>query len=360
MIEKIRNFYQKHEGHATSIAFILGFIWDNLTLTRIDLRLDNLILLTYLMIAGLGIIAFNTYEHDREKRNSQKNHMAWLPLVIQFAFGGLFSGFIIFYVQSASWAASWPFILLLIFIFIGNERFRTHYALLPFQSAIFFTALFLYLIFSIPVLLGTFGPGTFLLSGGIGLIGIFLLLYAIAKNAPDRLNQQRSMLIVSILSIYIALNGMYFSNIIPPIPLALKEIGVYHHISRTEAGYVLRYEEAPWYRPFKKTDTIFTQNQNDPVYVWSAIFAPTKLSVDIQHEWFYFNEVKDDWELTSRIRFPITGGRDGGYRGFSLKHNVIPGKWRVEVTTLRGQLIGRTNFVVVASNEEPLLIEEIQ
>lgn len=41
------------------------------------------------------------------------------------------------------------------------------------------------------------------------------------------------------------------------------------------------------------------------------------------------------------------GGREGGYRGYSVKGNLFAGEWRVNVTTERGQSLGRTSFTVV-------------
>jgi hypothetical protein len=45
--------------------------------------------------------------------------------------------------------------------------------------------------------------------------------------------------------------------------------------------------------------------------------------------------------------FEIHGGREGGYRGFSMKRAVVPGLWRVEVETQEGRIIGRIDFRVV-------------
>ena len=79
----------------------------------------------------------------------------------------------------------------------------------------------------------------------------------------------------------------------------------------------------------------------------SAVFAPAKLTESIFHEWAYFDETRRRWTPTDRLPFTVIGGRDLGYRGYSLKKNIFPGTWRVDVTTSRGQLIGRIIFNVV-------------
>ncbi len=47
-----------------------------------------------------------------------------------------------------------------------------------------------------------------------------------------------------------------------------------------------------------------------------------------------------------RVSFPINGGRDGGYRGYTIKRNPIAGEWRVDFATADGHLLGRERFTV--------------
>jgi len=148
----MRNFIQKIKHHSNTIAFIAGFIWDNLTLNRVDQWLDNLILTSYIAVSGLGIIWLSHLATRSSGGFFTTKLTDWLPLAIQFAFGGLFSGYIIFYSQSASLAASWPFLLFLVFLFVGNELFRKRYENLTFQLSVFFIFLFSYFTFSAPYL----------------------------------------------------------------------------------------------------------------------------------------------------------------------------------------------------------------
>ena len=43
----------------------------------------------------------------------------------------------------------------------------------------------------------------------------------------------------------------------------------------------------------------------------------------------------------------INGGRDGGYRNYTIQHKVWDGDWRVDVDTADGRIIGRIPFTVV-------------
>jgi len=142
MLELVKNFYNTHERYLTPIAFLVGFVIDNITLTRIDLLFDNVVLFSYLLTAALGIFLFHTLHGHVFQFSIVNRLISFLPIVVQFAFGGLFSGFLIFYSRSASFAASWLFILILVGIILGNEKFKRLYAQLSFQIGILYFALF--------------------------------------------------------------------------------------------------------------------------------------------------------------------------------------------------------------------------
>ena len=52
------------------------------------------------------------------------------------------------------------------------------------------------------------------------------------------------------------------------------------------------------------------------------------------------------------VNLSVAGGRDGGYRTYSIMQNLAAGKWRVNVTTPSGQLIGRILIDVVPVTTE--------
>lgn len=352
--EFVKNKYERYENHISSLALILGFIIDSLTLRRVDLLPENLVLIAYLLISSIGIVAINMVEVRSPKESVPGRIHFWLLIAMQFSFGGLFSAFLVFYGRSASFSASWPFLLILLFGLIGNELFKKQYTRLSFQVSVFFTALFSYLIFIIPVLTRSISPWSFLLSCIAAVIFIYFFIRLLGKIVPEKLEQSRKVVVFSVGIIWSFVIVFYFANIIPPIPLSLKDVGVYHFLVRDSQGnYVMQQEKEKWYQ-FFGNDT-FHMIKNENVYVQSAVFAPTKLTTDIVHEWQYFDESKNEWVTTSTIKLPVKGGRDAGYRGYSLKSNVFPGLWRVNVATLRGQTIGRIKFHIESVESLPEL-----
>lgn len=360
VMKRLQDLFLKYEHYLSPMALIGGFIFDNLTLRRIDLLVDNLLMLAYLFIAYLIIFFFSAYNAGRLRGRAVERFADVAPYILQFVFGGLFSAFVVFYLRSASLLTSWPFIICLAILLIGNEVFRERYLRLVFRLSIFFIALFSYSILVLPILLHKMGAKIFLLSGFVSLILIGLVIYSLFTLMPGRPKLVRKILLTSVGGIYVAFNILYFANIIPPIPLSLKESGIYHSVVRTAGGYEVRYEPPPWYLFFKDFNPTFHWAPGSRVYSYSAVFAPTKLNTTILHRWLYYDKNKKQWVEMDRLQFPIFGGRDGGYRGYTLKTNVKPGKWRIDVITERGQLLGRMNFRIVQVDFQPELKFRLQ
>ncbi|HEY4517823.1 MAG TPA: DUF2914 domain-containing protein [Candidatus Paceibacterota bacterium] len=347
-VQTFKDWYLRHERLARALAFAFGFLFDSLTLTRADLLYTNLILTAYLVAAAGGIIIL--FAEPRMLKVFGTRVREWFELGILFCFGTLMSGYVVLYVRSGSLSDSWPFLAVLAALFIGNELFRKYYQFLVFQLSMLFVAIFSYLIFSLPVLFKQIGVGIFLLSGIASLAAFAGVVGILWRIDPKRMHIAYRRIVASTAVIFILFNVAYFTNTIPPIPLALKEIGIYHQVlPGIEGTYRLTYEPSPWYlRLFGRTSTTYHWQKGEPIFAYSAVFAPTKLTATIFHEWLYFDETTSAWVPKAHISFPITGGRDGGYRGYSLKESVLPGRWRIEVRTEREALIGRMSFTVVA------------
>ncbi len=141
---------------------------------------------------------------------------------------------------------------------------------------------------------------------------------------------------------------------IPPVPLSLKEIDVFHYIERSGNNYKVLDEKKSFWSFLGLRENVHIKS-GDSLYLFSSVFAPAKLDTEIIHNWQYRDE-KGRWIPSSKISFPITGGRDGGYRGFSIRNNLAPGIWRVDVKTKKGQIIGRKVFKIIFIDNDQKLI----
>jgi hypothetical protein len=345
-IQRTTHFYENYKRFLPVVSFTAGFTWDSVTLTRIDLWSDNLILLTYIILLAGMLILVNFINDGMISKKWILKYQSWYPMGIQFFLGGLFSTYVVFYFKSAALTKNWLFLGFLIIILIGNEFIENRLSNLKLQFILYFLATFSYFIFFIPVLIKVMNTFVFVLSGIISVIWVLGLLYFIIKKSNKRTLKEFKKITIIIIAVFFILNLFYFLNWIPPVPLSLKDAGIYHHVSRVDEQYKVKLEKGPWYYFWKSSDDNFHYQTGDTVYCYAAVFAPTALNKKIIHQWQIYDKKSDEWKTTDQLSYKISGGRDGGYRGYSYKKNMQYGEWRINVITKEGLLLGRLNFDV--------------
>jgi MFS family permease len=354
-LNKLLTFASTHERRLGALLFAFGFLTDLLTFTLLPLSAINIVFAAYLGLAAVCTLGANVMHRWSTKDEWWRKTLAVVfPLGLQYALGGFLSGFVVFYASHSVVTVSWPFLLLLALVYIGNEYFRKQRDHLIFQTALFYFALYAYAIFALPLFIGSIGPWIFLLStiAALILFALFLwILYRIdEKKAKENLNRIRS--IVAGITIFVT--GAYFTGTIPPIPLILSDAAPYHSISRVAGNYVVQTEEPkPWWDLRQQTIHI---TPGSSVVVFASVVAPASFGSTVVHRWEY--ESDGDWVTMNRVAFPISGGRQGGYRGYSEKTNAPEGQWRVSIETEGGQVIGRLGFAVDHVAQTPNLISE--
>ena len=248
--------------------------------------------------------------------------------------------------------ASWPFLLLLFAIFILNEALHKYHDRLVFTSILFFFALYSCAIFELPIYTHTVGTQTFLESGAITVAVFAAFLTQLRVSGRQRFLKDAWRIRAGALLVLTVLNVFYFANILPPLPISLVAGGIYHGVARQGNVYVAEAEEQDWKVDFGAPAVLHVV-PDESLYAYSAVFAPTALSTTIVHVWQWYDPVAKTWVTKSSLAFPINGGRDGGYRGYSAKTNPDAGMWRVDVETGDGHLIGRLRFTVVPVSLPP-------
>lgn len=352
-IDPIRNFYGRFERPISSLSLISGFIFDIITLKRVDTLWENIWILGHLLIIGIFIILIHTKDSaEGDEANPSKAHF-WYVNILQFFFGGILSTYLVFYFRSADLFSTWPFILILLLAFIANESLKRHFVRLSFQISLFFLSIYSFMIFLVPIVLHKIGDWVFVLSGILSLIIIWFFL-RILFNFIKENKKNRKAVALLISGIFILVNFLYFTNMIPPMPLSLKDAGVYYNITKnSEGNYELMYENTGW-RKYLQLYPDFNKVAGTPVYVFSAIFSPKNLNLNIIHEWQHYNEATKEWFTESVVNLPVIGGRDGGFRTYSMRSNISAGKWRVNIKTNTGKTIGHLRFNIVPAATTPV------
>ena len=352
VVKKSTDFYFQYQKYLPLMSFCAGFSFDTLTLTRIDKTLSHITLLSYLVIIYGMVILSNLVEHRLIQHPFTDKHCKWFPSIIQFCVGALFSAYVVFYFQSASLSKSILFVVLLFVLMVANEFFNdSPDNNLHLQMATLFLVTFSYLAFTIPILAKVVNDKTFYGAAGITVLllsGLIVLFYRLSIY-PGKKQMLIGFSIIS--SLLVLMSTLYATNMIPPVPLSMKAGGIYHDVRRVKGQYELKYQKPKWYQFFRSWDEVFYYHDRDTVYCFSSVFAPTDLTADVYHQWQRFDEKKQKWKQTDRIKLNIRGGRDDGWRGYTRKKNIVLGKWRVNVLTDNDQLLGRISFKIQKPEE---------
>ncbi|MFA6463912.1 MAG: DUF2914 domain-containing protein [Candidatus Paceibacterota bacterium] len=348
----IRTLYSKYERHIGTLTIITGFIFDNLTLREASIDAQTMVFIIYLILSGVSILFLHFLESREKKENKGYLHF-WVFLLMQFTIGGLFSMFFVFYSRGFALSASWPFLLFLFANLVGNELLKKEYTRLSLQVSLYFIGIFSFFIYYIPVILHEMDDKIFIYSGLASLITVFIFMRLLELIYFKRVNRSRLKIGFGVLTFYILINIFYFTNVIPPVPLVMKDGGVYHNLSVNNRGDYIAYKEPISEWNIFNEYPAYNKIQGESVYVITSVYAPAKFGTQVIHDWQYYNENSKKWISASRIFVPIIGGREGGYRFYSVKQNITPGIWRVDVETLRGQNISRIKFEIVDADFTP-------
>lgn len=359
MIRKLLAWAQRNERHLGGIVFVAGFITDLVTFVFLDISLVNLVFAVYLAIAASAVFLGHVLASTAPANPSvlRRSLLVILPLVAQYLIGNLLSGFLIFYTKSAVILTSWPFLILLAAIFFSNEWFRKYKDRIAFITVLLFFTTYAYAVFALPLFVRSLGPLVFLGSTILSLVAFGLFLLALWKVGSARVLPSLKPILGGCMAITVLIVASYFTGLIPPIPLTLKDGGIYHSVRREAGNYVVTGEETrAWFDP--RPDVVHAA-PNAPLYAFSAVFAPIRFAATVVHEWQYKDPETGSWVTKSRIPFAMAGGRAEGYRGYSQIANASPGSWRVRVKTPSGQVIGVLRFDV-KPGAPPAVREEIR
>jgi len=330
-----------------AIAFFGGFIWDALTIGRSVQFLDLWLLLGYLLAAA-AILWWLGYKVSRQPAELpspvEPGRFERVPyLLLQFLFGGLFSALFIFYIKSADHALALLLALVPGVLLVANEFIHDKYRKFTLTWALFGLCAMLLFNFLLPFMVGSIHFIWFYLSTLAG-AGLVVLLRNITPGHPGKLGPV--WLIAALLAI------AYPLDVIPPVPLVKRDIGMGIVLEKSADQYLLTHEKPPLWEFWTIFEDDIHLEAGQRLYCVSMIFAPRGLSARLYHSWQYYDAHKG-WVSTERIGFNLQGGRNNGFRGSTYKQNLWPGKWRVSVETENGRTVAVHGFNVLAGTVDP-------
>jgi len=355
-----RRFIRRHEKYAPILFFIGGFIFDTLTLGRIDRTYDLIVLCLHMTSLTITLYLFNLADDDRWKNTFIERFEEYFPLAIQFFFGGLSSAYVVYFSRSVSLSKTVTFFVILVMLLFANEilkkRISNKYLLFSVYVFLSFTVF----TFMVPVFIKEMSTPIFLISGVISLgITLALIIFIYSKSPSTRKEVRFWKLLSVIVLVYGLINAFYFFRLIPPVPLAMDQGIVAHSIKRRGNNYLVTFETDDWYVFWREHRIKYVYTPNEIVFVFTSVFAPTDLEKSIIHRWKWYNHQSSEWEIVEDIGYDITGGRDNGYRGYTYKNNVKQGEWKVEVITNEELVLGVVDFeIIIDSTLKPKGLKE--
>lgn len=351
MVEKIKHyknrfleFYQHHEVLVSISVFLAGFLFDVLTLGRIDDLLNLIQQAVYLSLLGTLLlceirIKIGTLTLSERGQRFWQYH----DLVVHFLFGSLLSAYTIFYYTSASALTSFFFIVLLAGLMLANEIPRIQRLGLPVRVILYSICLLSYFAFFYPILMGHVGAVPFWL-GFISSLIVLTIIWKLNFKGTELNELLKRHVLIPTLGVHLVFLIGYYASLIPPVPVAVKKIGVYYNVEKRDGKYIGSHLR-PFWKFWGKGSQNFSARSGDKVAVLLSIFSPTRFSDQVYLKW-YLDDPKKGWTLQDSIPLSILGGRDEGFRGFGVKAHYQIGDWRVIVETSDGREVGRINLTI--------------
>jgi hypothetical protein len=347
-LQRLKLYFEQHEREVAVIFFSGGFGFDILTAGNIDSWLTIGQQLLYLLAITAVLLHMFLEQGAQPPVLAQlaapkRWYYEYRSALIHFAFGALMNLYAIFFFKSSSLLVFFGFLAFLVVVLIANEsrRFKAlgmhvKFALLSLCFLAFSAAM-------TPVFVGSIGLGVFLLSMLVGCLPPVAAAWWIRSRRPELFTQARRQILLPLGCVLVAFLASYLLRVIPPVPLSIPFIGVYHGVERTEEGYRLAHER-PWWRFWHNGDQQFRAQPGDKVYVYFRVFSPARFSDEVRVRWYWKPVEGRRWALQDTIPIKIVGGRKEGFRGYGVKANYQPGPWKVQVETTDGREIGRVYF----------------
>jgi len=353
--EGLLKYYEANQTKVDIAFFLAGFVFDVFTLSETDDILGILQQVLYLALAGFILVyEMRLMIEKRECSPRWNKYWAYAPMLFHFMLGGLLSVYSLFFLKSSSFFSSLVFVLFLAAIMVANEIKSLQKRQGIVRVALYVICVLSFFSILCPVILGFVGLFPTLLALLMTVVVVYGVYRLLLKptEGEEFLELKRflkkNLLVPSgtILSLFLLFYSMGW---IPPVPLSVQFMGVYHNVEKVDGKYVLSYQ-TPWWQVWKNGDQDFRAQPGDKIYFFASVFSPASFSDSVILHWYY-KDPRAGWMSTDRIPMQVSGGRAGGYRGFSVKQNYSAGEWRVSVETTDGREMGRLYLIV--ENEEP-------
>jgi len=328
------------------VFFLCGFLFDVITIKRIDAVTDILLQIGYLM--ALSFLLVHQYRANKGDWKPGRFFGRIWPYnveILHFLYGGLLSAYVILYLKSTSGGRALFFLLFMVALLIVNEMPQVRRFGYRLRLGLYAFCVTSFLIYFVSIVVGRMGTWVFALSIFFSVLIVWGMAHLLAKN-DENVKKTRMRLFLPAGVLFIIVVSLYFLRLIPPVPLSIPYQGIFHQVLRDGPHFQLRYPKPPFYAFWRDDSQPFLSRPKDEIQYFARVFAPRRFKTQVKVRWERYDDKKEKYITTDTIPMDITGGRGDGFRGSVSKSNYTPGEWRVSTETLDGRTVGYIQFEV--------------
>src|SRR5689334_7466472 len=239
---RLRLYYQKNEQRIAVLSFISGFLFDILMVDRADSWHAIAQQLAYLAVI-LAALTQMFLEDGRPQPDPaslfflKRWYYQYRTALVHFFLGTLLNVYTIFFFKSASLLVSFGFLVFLVLLLWANESERVKSMGLPFKFTLLALCTLCFSANVVPIFVGSIGVTVFLASMLAGCVPQIGVAWWIRKRKPDLFRRARRQMLVPLGCVLVGFLVFYYVRLIPPVPLSIPFIGVYHSVEKTGDEY---------------------------------------------------------------------------------------------------------------------------
>ncbi|MGH8721010.1 MAG: hypothetical protein ACREU4_03430, partial [Burkholderiales bacterium] len=287
--ERLRLYFGRNEREIAVAFFAGGFIFDIFTVGRVDSWVTIAQQAVYL--AGVtAILLHMLFEQGAPpvelagRPRLVHGYYEYRSAAIHFALGALMNLYAIFFFKSSSLLVSFGFLAFLLALVVANESRRLKALGLHFKFALLSLCYLSFAAIVVPIAVGALGTWVFVGSMLAGVMPLAGIAWWVRRCRPALFPQVRRQMLLPLGAVLLAFLAAYLLRVIPPAPLSISFIGVYHSVERSDAGYILTHER-PWWRFWHHGDQYFRAQPGDRVFVYFRVFSPARFADRVQVRW---------------------------------------------------------------------------
>lgn len=358
MAQRFAALKERHHLAFEVSFFFAGFLFDVVLLHRID-STPLLIHQGAYVVLSAALIAW-----DHRLSLSTQMPTGWLGWLAQyrlwamhFFLGTLLNAFLVFYFRASSGVLAFCFLVGLAAVIIINElpQFRSQGPIV--RVVLWSFSITSYLAYLLPVVFGHLSSwhyGASVILGALLTVGLWKAFRWWTGDAHWTV--QRG--VVPGLVLQALLLGLYLLKVIPPVPLSLKQIGLYTQVTpvKDEQGrrsYELTYQPGPKWAWWADGSDTLTAPAGSRAYVFVRIFAPVEFTDSVQFAWEFHDSERGWTPRGSPFVTTLSGGSEEGFRTYAYSTLSRAGEYRVRVLTMDEREIGRQTFAFNEGESPP-------